>query len=129
MVRSANQRFLMVEKTFSQNRLPNLLVCCIDQHDLGSMGRQFNFLELRVTADDDEVSGRDQVSRSAVDTDHAASRRAWNGVCREPAPIVDVVNLDLFVLDNVGRSHQVRINRHASFVMELCICHRRTVNF
>lgn len=109
--------------------LPNLLVCCIDQYNLGSVRRQFNFLELRVAADDDEVSGRDQVSRSAIDTDHAASRRAWNGVCREPATIVDVVNLDLLVLDNVGRPHQIRINRHTSFVMELCICHRRAVNF
>jgi len=91
--------------------------------------RQFNFLELSVTANDDEVSGRDQVSRSAIDADHAASRRARDGVCREPATIVDVVNLDLFVLENVGRPHQVRINRHASFVMELRIGHSCAMNF
>lgn len=104
------------------------MVFVIDVDDFWLVRCNFEFFELCIRTNDNQVPRRDQMSGRSVNADRAAPRRSPNGISRQPVTIVDVVNLDLLVLDDVRGDHQIVIDRDAPLVMQLSIRHSGSVD-
>lgn len=101
----------------------------IHMDDSWRMTGDFDFVELRVGTDDDQVTGRNQVSGGSIDADHSTACLAGDGISRQAVSIINIIDLDLLVLDDVGGTHQIQVNRDTSFVMKLGIGDSRPMDF
>ena len=64
----------------------------------------------------------------AVDADDSTRCRAANRVGNQSIPIVDVVDMNLLELNDIGGDHQIVVDRNTALVVQLSFGHRRTVN-
>ena len=81
------------------------------------MRRNFRFFKLSVSTDDDQISGGNEMRCSTIDANRPAASSSLDGIRDQAIPVVDVVNVNLFVFGNVRGEHQVVIDRDAPFVM------------
>jgi hypothetical protein len=112
-------------------RFPGLrdAVVIIDQHNPGNVTLAFFIGELCIAADDHKVTDLDQASGGSVEAHDARAAFAADGVSRQAIAVVDVVNINLFPFDDVGRFHQQRVQRNAAFVVQTGIRDSRTMDF
>ena len=68
------------------------------------MSFNLSSVELRVTADNDHVTGANQMGCGPVNADNSRIGSAFNGVRRQTIAIRDVINLNLFVLNDVRQA-------------------------
>ena len=85
------------------------------------MQPHFFLRELREARDDDEVADAGAARRRAVDRNHPGPTLTANRVGDETLAIVDVPDVDLFVLRDVGGFEQVLVDGARAFVMQLAM--------
>ncbi len=93
------------------------------------MPAAFVVVVIRVRANDDQIAGVDQMSGRAIDADDSGVSLAGDHISRQAVTVVDVVNLNLFVVDEIGQLHQRLIDGDASRVMEVRIGDGGSMNF
>lgn len=69
------------------------------------------FVDLAEGRDDDQITDRRTTCSRAVDGNHAGAAFTANGIGDEALTVVDVPDVDLLVLSDIGRIEQVFINR------------------
>jgi hypothetical protein len=78
--------------------------------------------------DDDQVSHGGPPGRRAVQRNNSASALAADCVGDEPLAIVDVPDVDLLVLANIGDLEQILVDRARPLVVQFAVGHRRAVD-
>lgn len=86
-------------------------------------------IHLRIGGDDDHVAHLHLAGRGAVQTDAAAVAFALDDVGLEAFAVVDVHDLDLFALDDVGRFEERLVDGDASHVVEVGLRDPHPVDF
>jgi hypothetical protein len=99
----------------------HLLVLLIHKHQLRLMGGHLVFMHLCERRNDQQVTHTGAACGRAVDRNHARATLAFDGVGDEAFAVVDVPDVDLFVLTNVGGVQQVFIDGAGALVMELAL--------
>lgn len=94
-------------------------VLFVDQEDAGAVGFGFRFVVLAVADDDHQVAGIHEMGRGTIDTDHTRTARAGNGIGGQTCTVGDVVDINLFVLNNVSRVHKILVDRQATLVVQV----------
>ena len=94
-------------------------VFLVDKDDGGLPPACFVRLELRERRQDDEIAGARMVRRRAVDADDAAVRLSAKRVRHEACPTCHVPDVDLLVLQDLSRLHQIGTDGHAPLVVEV----------
>ncbi len=107
----------------------HLLVVFIHKHQLWRVRCHVFFVHLRERRNDQQVTHAGTASRGAIHRNHARATRAFDCVGDEAFTVVDVPDVDLFVLANVGRLQQVFIDRARAFVVQLALGGGDAVNF
>lgn len=85
-------------------------------------------IELGIAADDDHVTGTDQVGGRTVNADYSRISSSFNGIRRQSITVGDVVDLNLLIFDDIGQLHQLDIDCHTTFVMQLSLGDRGSVD-
>jgi hypothetical protein len=99
----------------------HLLVVFIYKHQLRFMASHLVFMHLRERSNDQQVAHAGTTCSRAVDRNHARTTLAFDGVGDEAFAVVDVPDVDLFVLTDVGGVQQVFVDGAGAFVMELAM--------
>src|SRR5262245_54288224 len=86
------------------------LVAGGQEHDCGLVDLGLFERHLRVGTDDDLVAEGSPARGGAIETDDAGARRTLDHVGREALAVVDVVDLDVLVRQQAGRSDEIRID-------------------
>ena len=79
----------------------------IDKHKLRRVCGHLIFMDLGEGRNDDQIPNRSATCSRTVHGNHACSTFTANGISDEPFTVVDVPDVDLLVLRNVGRIKQV----------------------
>src|ERR1700712_6004063 len=82
-----------------------------------------------IGADDHAISDFCLVRCCAVDRDHPRSFFTANSIGGESLTVVDVVDLDLFVLTNARQVQPFAVDGAGAFVVQDCVRHLRTMQF
>src|SRR5467141_2114869 len=102
------------------NRLrPADLVLLVDEDDRRNVTQKLLALHDRVREDDHRVADVRETRGRAVQAYHARAPRAPDGVRVEPLPVVHVQDLHLLVREDIGRVHQLCVDRDRSLVIEI----------
>ena len=104
------------------------LIVLIHQNHSRFVFPHFGFVVPRVAGDDHQIALLDQVCRCPVDADLAGSSRPGNGVRRQTGSIGDIQDVHLLVHDDVGRVHQILVDRDAPLVVQIGVSDRGPVN-
>ena len=107
----------------------HLLVVFIYKHQLWLMANHMVFMHLRERRNDQQLAHAGTTCGRAVDRNHARAAFAFDGVGDEAFAVVDVPDVDLFVLTNVGGVQQVFVDGAGAFVMELALGGGDAVDF
>jgi hypothetical protein len=79
--------------------------------------------------EDDKVTGRIVVGGGAIDTDHARTSRARDGIGDNARALVDVPDVQLLMRQDIGRLHQCSIDRTTALVVQVGMGDAGAVNF
>lgn len=104
------------------------VVVLVDSHNFRNMLPLLVFRILSIAANDHEVADVDQSRCSTVEANDSGARFAADRVSRQAIAVVDVENVNLFPFDNVGRFHELWIDRHAAFVVQAGVGHGGSMN-
>src|SRR5512145_3209823 len=96
-------------------------VVVIDENQLGLETLALCFRHLGEGGDDEQVAHGGAARGRAVDRDDAGAAFAADGVGDETLAIVDVPDVNLFVLHQVGGGQQVFVDGAGAFVMQLAV--------
>jgi hypothetical protein len=77
---------------------------------------------------DDEIAHCSAACGRAIHRDHAAAALALDGVGDKTLAVVDVPDVDLLVLGDVGGVQQVFVDGAGVFLMQLALCHGHTLD-
>src|SRR3546814_12886890 len=80
-----------------------------------------------IGADDHAITNARALRRSAIYRDDAGAGLGTDRIRRETLAVGDVVDLDLFVLEDVGEFEQLGIDRAGPFVVEFSVGHTSTM--
>jgi hypothetical protein len=69
-----------------------------------------------------------QASSGAVNAAFPAAAYAGEGVSGEPVAVVDVQNVNLLILDDVGGFQELRVEGDAAHIVEVSLSDRHSVN-
>jgi uncharacterized LabA/DUF88 family protein len=83
---------------------------------------EFDFVVHREAGDDQDVTRRGAARCRAIHRDDARAALGAQRVGRETLAVVDVPDVDLFVLANVRRIQKVFVNGARTFIVELGVC-------
>jgi hypothetical protein len=107
---------------------PHDVVVFVDLDHDGSMLLNFFFVQLHVTANDDQIVWLAQSGRCAVDTDFTTLFFHGDNVCFPSSPRTDVINLDFFKRKQLGGFDQQLIHGNAAFVIQVGARYFRSMN-
>src|SRR5207249_1461743 len=96
----------------------------VDVDELWAMRARFVFGEISISEDDDRVAFVHETRLSAVDDDLPRTAVSLNGIGGQPAHVVYIKHLHLFVRNDVRGFHQERVDGDASFVVDIGAGHR-----
>jgi hypothetical protein len=99
----------------------HLLVVFIHKYQLRFVLSNLVFMHLRERRNDQQVTHAGSACGRPVDRNHARAALAFDGVGDEAFAVVDVPDVDLFVLTNVSGVQQVFIDGAGALVMELAL--------
>src|SRR3954451_13620664 len=100
----------------------------LDVHDPGLVGLHLRAVVLAVGDDDDRVAAVHEPGRGAVDLHVAGAPDPGDGVRLEAGAVVDVDDVHLLVLEDVGGLEQVRVDGDRADVVQIAVGHRRPVD-
>ena len=103
-------------------------VALVDVDDDRAEAARILFRVVGVGQDEDDVAGMDQAGGGAVDAAFAAAACAGEGVGGEPVAVIDVQDVDLLVLDDVGGFQELRVEGDAAHIVEVSFGDRHSVN-
>jgi hypothetical protein len=93
----------------------------IDMNDDGSDAPRLFLGVIGVGEHEDDVAGVDQSSGGAVYAAFAAAACAGEGVSGKPVAVIDVEDVDLLVLDDVGGFEELRVEGDAAHIVEVSL--------
>ena len=99
----------------------HLLVVFIHKHQLRFMAGHLVFVHLRERRNDQQVTHAGAACGRNVDRNHVRATLAFDGVGDEAFAVVDVPDVDVFVLTNVGGVEQVFIDCAGAFIMQFAM--------
>ena len=103
-------------------------VVAVDEHHAGFVGGELVRAELAVRDEDHRVADAHEVRGSAVDADAPLAARPFDDVGGEAVAVVDIDDVDLLPLEQVGGFHEVGRDRAGADVVEVCVGDRRPVD-
>jgi hypothetical protein len=86
-------------------------------------------LNIGVSGNDDQVARASLVSSSTIDLNNAGMDLSNNRIGRESLAIGDVVDINLLIFHQASQIQEVFVNGQTSFVMQLGIGDRGTMDF
>ena len=98
-----------------------LAVFVVNKHQLGLMPCHLVVVHLGKGRDDDQVAGSGAACDRAVDRNHAGAAFTLDGVGDKTLAVVDVPDVDLLVLGDVGRVEQVFIDGAGAFIVQFAV--------
>ena len=78
-------------------------------------------MHLRKSRNDEQVAHRSTARRRAIHRNHAAAALALDGIGDKALTVVDVPDVDLLVLGNIGGIQQIFIDRAGALVVQLTL--------
>src|SRR3954468_22368826 len=100
----------------------------LDVHDTGLVVLHVGSVVLPVADDDDRVATMDQARGGTVDLHLPGAALAGDGVRLEAGAVVDVDDVHLLVLEDVGGLEQVGVDGDRPDVVQVAVGHRRPVD-
>ncbi len=79
------------------------------------------FMHLRKSRNDEQTAHRSTARRRAIHRNHAAAALALDGIGDKALTVVDVPDVDLLVLGNIGGIQQIFIDRAGALVVQLTL--------
>lgn len=100
----------------------------VDEHQLGNVVCYLVFVDLGKGRDDDQIAIRGTACGRAIHRNHACPTLTANGVGDEALAVVDVPDVNLLVLCDVGSIKQVFVDGAGALVVQLALGDSDTVN-
>src|SRR5690606_25601407 len=115
----------------NRNRIAGVAEFAVGAHikDVGLEAGQLGFAVMGIGADDQAMANAGLVRGGAVDRDDLRAFLAADGVGGEALAVVDVVDLNLFVLTNAGQVQPVAVDGAGAFVIQHRVGHLGAVQF
>gem|GEM_PF-33872 len=100
----------------------DLAVGIVHEDQLGPVLGHVGLMHLGKGRNDQQITHGSTARGRAVDRDHAAAALALDGIGDEALAVVDVPDVHLLVLDDVGGVQQVLVDRAGAFIVQLALC-------
>src|SRR5699024_393498 len=98
------------------------LVVAVHMNDVLFVPGAFGLVDLHVPDDDHQITGADQTRGRTVDTDDPTATFTDQCIGHEAVAVVDVDDVYLFAVDDVGGLHQICVDGDRTDVVQVGLC-------